>query len=116
MAALLPSAAQADTPPFSMIAQPRGSLANLKPQLMCAAAAKLQQHEALLTVSAAGLNFRDVLNVLGMYPGDPGPPGGDCAGTVLATGASVLHLAPGVHASLVHSHDIEAQQPLTPRH
>ena len=26
---------------------------------------------------------RDVLNVLGMYPGDPGPPGGDCAGVVL---------------------------------
>jgi len=26
-------------------------------------------------VSAVGLNFRDVLNVLGMYPGDPGPPG-----------------------------------------
>ena len=28
---------------------------------------------------AWGLNFRDVLNVLGMYPGDPGDPGGDCA-------------------------------------
>ena len=32
---------------------------------------------------------RDVLNVLGMYPGDPGPPGGDCAGVVLR--GSVLH-------------------------
>ena len=29
---------------------------------------------------AIGLNFRDVLNVLGEYPGDPGPPGGDCSG------------------------------------
>ena len=29
---------------------------------------------------------RDVLNVLGMYPGDPGPPGGDCAGVVVACG------------------------------
>ena len=29
---------------------------------------------------AVGLNFRDVLNVLGMYPGDPGNPGSDCAG------------------------------------
>ena len=28
-------------------------------------------------VEAAGLNFRDVLNVLGLYPGDPGPVGGD---------------------------------------
>ena len=26
-------------------------------------------------VKAVGINFRDVLNVLGMYPGDPGPPG-----------------------------------------
>eukprot|EP00656_Telonema_subtile_P054515 TRINITY_DN8175_c0_g2_i8.p1 TRINITY_DN8175_c0_g2~~TRINITY_DN8175_c0_g2_i8.p1 ORF type:complete len:1223 (-),score=226.22 TRINITY_DN8175_c0_g2_i8:75-3743(-) len=33
-----------------------------------------------LQVRAVGLNFRDVLNVLGMYPGDPGPPGADCAG------------------------------------
>lgn len=33
-------------------------------------------------VEAAGLNFRDVLNVLGLYPGDPGPIGGDFAGVV----------------------------------
>lgn len=34
-----------------------------------------------------GLNFRDLLNVLGMYPGDPGLPGGDCAGIITALGA-----------------------------
>ena len=28
--------------------------------------------------------FRDVLNVLSEYPGDPGPPGIDCAGLVSA--------------------------------
>ena len=28
-----------------------------------------------VAVSAVGLNFRDVLNVLDMYPGDPGLPG-----------------------------------------
>ena len=39
-----------------------------------------------MSVCAVGLNFRDVLNVLGMYPGDPGPPGGDCAGIVTAVG------------------------------
>ena len=38
---------------------------------------------------------RDVLNVLGMYPGDPGAPGGDCAGVVVASGAGVSHLRPG---------------------
>ena len=48
-----------------------------------------------LTVRAVGLNFRDVLNVLGMYPGDPGPPGGDCAGVVEAVGAGVKGVAPG---------------------
>ena len=30
-----------------------------------------------------------MLNVLGMYPGDPGPPGGDCAGVILR--GSVQH-------------------------
>ena len=46
-----------------------------------------------VSVRAVGLNFRDVLNVLGMYPGDPGPPGGDCAGIVTAVGEGV-ELAP----------------------
>ena len=34
---------------------------------------------------------RDVLNVLGMYPGDPGPPGGDVAAAVTAAGAGNCH-------------------------
>lgn len=34
----------------------------------------------MVAVRAVGLNFRDVLNVLGMYPGDPGDPGSDFAG------------------------------------
>ena len=42
----------------------------------------LRDAEVLLRVRAVGLNFRDVLNVLGEYPGDPGPPGGDAAGVV----------------------------------
>jgi NADPH:quinone reductase-like Zn-dependent oxidoreductase len=41
------------------------------------------------------LACRDVLNVLGMYPGDPGPPGADCAGVVLSVGAGVTHLQTG---------------------
>ena len=36
-----------------------------------------------------------MLNVLGMYPGDPGAPGGDCAGVVVAVGPGVEHLKPG---------------------
>jgi acyl transferase domain-containing protein/NADPH:quinone reductase-like Zn-dependent oxidoreductase/acyl carrier protein/NADP-dependent 3-hydroxy acid dehydrogenase YdfG len=40
-------------------------------------------------VEASGLNFRDVLNVLGLYPGDPGPIGGDFAGIVTQLGSGV---------------------------
>ena len=48
-----------------------------------------------LCVRAVGLNFRDVLNVLGMYPGDPGPPGADFAGVVAAAGPGVHTMAAG---------------------
>ncbi|MDT5047059.1 MAG: hypothetical protein QOG75_2922, partial [Mycobacterium sp.] len=46
-------------------------------------------------VEAAGLNFRDVLNVLGLYPGDPGPIGGDFAGTVTQLGGGVTGIEVG---------------------
>ncbi|WP_131811641.1 SDR family NAD(P)-dependent oxidoreductase, partial [Mycolicibacterium peregrinum] len=46
-------------------------------------------------VEAAGLNFRDVLNVLGLYPGDPGPIGGDFAGIVTQLGEGVTGVEVG---------------------
>ncbi|WP_155763138.1 type I polyketide synthase, partial [Mycobacterium colombiense] len=46
-------------------------------------------------VEAGGLNFREVLNVLGLYPGDPGPLGGDFAGTVTQLGDGVTELEVG---------------------
>ncbi|OBH44101.1 type I polyketide synthase [Mycobacterium mantenii] len=46
-------------------------------------------------VEAAGLNFRDVLNVLDLYPGDPGPIGGDFAGVVTQLGESVTGVEVG---------------------
>ena len=48
-----------------------------------------------IQVEATGLNFRDVLNALGMYPGDAGPLGGEFAGRVVALGAGVETLAVG---------------------
>ena len=45
--------------------------------------------EIQIEVRAVGLNFRDVLNALGMYPGDPGPLGGECAGEIVALGDDV---------------------------
>ena len=44
---------------------------------------------------AAGVNFRDVLNALGMYPGEAGPLGGEAAGVVVEIGPGVTGLAPG---------------------
>lgn len=46
-------------------------------------------------VEAAGLNFRDVLNVLGLYPGDPGPIGGDFVGVVTQLGDGVTGVEVG---------------------
>ena len=54
--------------------------------------ADLLRHQVELRVWAVGLNFRDVLNVLGEYPGDPGPPGGDCAGVITAASDKVLRV------------------------
>lgn len=54
-----------------------------------------QAGEVQLRVRATGLNFRDVLNALGEYPGDPGPLGNECSGEVLAVGPGVTDLAPG---------------------
>jgi len=48
-----------------------------------------------IRVHAAGLNFRDVLNALGMYPGDPGAMGGECAGRVVTVGDGVTGLRVG---------------------
>ena len=44
--------------------------------------------EIEVAVEATGLNFRDVLNALGEYPGSP-PLGGECAGRVVAIGEGV---------------------------
>ena len=54
-----------------------------------------QPDEVEIAVEASALNFRDVLNALGMYPGDPGPLGGECAGRVVAVGDRVTHVRPG---------------------
>ncbi|KAF8821373.1 putative type I fatty acid synthase, partial [Cardiosporidium cionae] len=74
----------------------RGTLSNLsiRPQAMISRVIPLQENVEI-RVRAVGLNFRDVLNVTGLYPGDPGPPGGDCAGTVVSVGSDVNDLKVG---------------------
>ncbi|MFC9249522.1 SDR family NAD(P)-dependent oxidoreductase, partial [Streptomyces sp. NPDC057136] len=59
------------------------------------AAAPLMPGQVRVEVRAGGLNFRDVLNVLDMYPGDAGLLGLEGAGVVVEVGEGVTDLAPG---------------------
>ena len=69
---------------------PRGSLSGLTATPAATRIGAVAGGGVIVAVRAVGLNFRDVLNVLGMYPGDPGPPGGDCSGVVAACGVGAL--------------------------
>jgi acyl transferase domain-containing protein/acyl carrier protein len=51
--------------------------------------------EIRIAVQAAGLNFRDVLCALGMYPGTIEALGGECAGVVDSIGPGVTAFGPG---------------------
>ena len=75
---------------MQLIPEPRGSLSSLVPAAVDLSPGSLAAGHVGVRVQAVGLNFRDVLNVLGMYPGDPGAPGGDCAGLVVTSSASSL--------------------------
>ncbi|MEU8897603.1 type I polyketide synthase [Nocardia sp. NPDC048505] len=48
-----------------------------------------------VAVRATGMNFRDVLIVLGMYPDPNAPIGGEGSGVVLEVGSAVTEFAPG---------------------
>jgi len=74
--------------------QARGAISNLRLEQQPTFEAALRAGEVELRVHAVGLNFRDVLNVLGEYPGDPGPPGGDCAGVIAVAGGGAGLLRP----------------------
>ena len=76
----------------------RGAISNLYLEAQLRPDALLEA-QVLLRVRAVGLNFRDVLNVLGEYPGSPGPPGGDSSG-VTATGWNATSVAGVAHAPL----------------
>ena len=65
----------------------RGAIDNLR--LAEAEVAPPTEGLVQVRVEAGGLNFREVLNVLGLYPGDPGPLGGDFAGIVTQVGPGV---------------------------
>ncbi|XEY26820.1 type I polyketide synthase [Candidatus Uabimicrobium helgolandensis] len=55
----------------------------------------LEEQEIEIEVCATGLNFRDIMNVLGLYPGDAGELGGECCGRVVNVGSKVEGLEVG---------------------
>ncbi|CCG40385.1 type I polyketide synthase [Magnetospirillum molischianum] len=54
-----------------------------------------QENEVEVAIVAAGLNFRDVLNALGQYPGEAGLLGFEATGTVVRRGTAVTDLRDG---------------------
>jgi len=72
----------------------RGTLANLALIPGTGGAAPLEVGQVRVSVRAAGVNFRDVMITLGMYPGEAAL-GGEGAGVVLEVGPGVTGLAPG---------------------
>ncbi|MEU4213707.1 beta-ketoacyl synthase N-terminal-like domain-containing protein, partial [Streptomyces sp. NPDC026206] len=88
---LLPPAGE----PWRLDAGAKGSLDGLVLVPHPEALEPLAPGQVRVAVEAAGVNFRDVLNALGMYPGEAGPLGAEAAGVVTATGTDVHGLRPG---------------------
>ena len=82
----------------------RGSITQLAVRPQPQMAAPPLPNEVEFRVRTVGLNFRDVLNVLGEYPGDPGPPGLDCSGRRSDDDGDVFGFAFGCLASVVRTH------------
>lgn len=78
--------------PFALTIGARGSLDQLT--LAPTTRVKPKHGEVEIWVHAAGLNFRDVLNALDLYPGEP-PLGAECAGEIVAIGPGVTNFAVG---------------------
>jgi NADPH:quinone reductase-like Zn-dependent oxidoreductase/short-subunit dehydrogenase/acyl carrier protein len=85
---------QTGVPAWRLTASEDGTLEGLRLREAPDATRELGEHEVRIAVRAAGLNFRDVLLALGMYP-DAALMGGEGAGVVVATGPGVTSFAVG---------------------
>ncbi|XTZ15071.1 type I polyketide synthase [Micromonospora echinospora] len=83
-----------ETPDWRLLAEPRGTIDNLALVGPAGTNRPLAEGEVRVAVRAAGLNFRDVLITLDMYPG-AATMGCEAAGVVVEAGAGVTDLAPG---------------------
>jgi NADPH:quinone reductase-like Zn-dependent oxidoreductase/acyl carrier protein len=81
------------TTPFALALTRRGTLDGL--EFAPLTRRRPGPGEVEVRVHATGLNFRDVMNALGLYPGDAGRPGVECAGVVTELGEGVRGLTVG---------------------
>ncbi|WP_254407469.1 type I polyketide synthase [Streptomyces sp. GMY02] len=88
--------------PWRLGSRAKGSLDGLALDPFPEVLDRLTGREVRIEVRAAGVNFRDVLNALGMYPGDAGLFGSEAAGVVVETGpeASLLRVGDRVTGML----------------
>ncbi|HEY3710258.1 MAG TPA: SDR family NAD(P)-dependent oxidoreductase [Amycolatopsis sp.] len=89
---LLPPAGDA---PWRLGTSSRGSLDNLALLPAPEVSEPLSGRQVRIRVTAAGVNFRDVLKALGMYPGRDGLLGAEAAGVVAEVGPEVTAFKPG---------------------
>jgi len=84
--------------PWKMAIGTPGNLATLRPVATLSAVPTPGPREIVVRVHAAGINFRDVLKALGLYPAEFDETlslGAECSGIALACGADVTHVHPG---------------------
>jgi malonyl CoA-acyl carrier protein transacylase len=79
--------------PVQLTISQRGTLDNLQLQPMNRRSPKMGEVE--IRIHATGLNFRDILNALDLYPGDAGLLGCECTGEIVAVGEGVTDLKIG---------------------
>jgi len=79
--------------PYALTMQERGTLGGLGIAAVARRAPGATEVE--IEVLASGVNFRDVLNLLDMYPGPAGPLGNECSGRIVALGDAVTGFAVG---------------------
>ncbi|MFJ2477547.1 type I polyketide synthase [Streptomyces sp. NPDC087659] len=81
--------------PWHLAVPVRGDIDGVTIRPFAEAGRPLGPDEVRIAVRAGGVNFRDVLNALDMYPGEAGPLGLEVAGVVLETGSEVSRVATG---------------------
>lgn len=73
--------------PYRLIIEKKGTFEDLK--FVPFEPRSLGSTQMAVRVLSAGLNFRDVMGVLDVYPGEAGPLGGECIGEVIELGPQV---------------------------